>query len=224
MDLQEATRDINLLRAVVSKKVELNTDDYGLCPFHEDSDASFHLFKAGSGKARFYCFGCEAQGDGVDFVRRLYSYGFKDAVSFIAAISETEIIAQVSLPQGPGPIGVDCFRECKNYANLKEDYELLLAENKELRERLDMPDFRPRNEDRRLRQIINVAAEHAEGLKKRIRSLEAELVGAKSQNFKERYETLLLRARLAGLDLVEGRLWMSRKVRMARLMDMQGRR
>lgn len=54
----QIVQSLDLLRIVVREKVELDKDDYGLCPFHDDKGPSFHLFTAKSGRARFHCFGC----------------------------------------------------------------------------------------------------------------------------------------------------------------------
>ena len=39
----------------------------GLCPFHEETEASFTVY---GDTARFHCFGCGASGDVLDFVQR----------------------------------------------------------------------------------------------------------------------------------------------------------
>lgn len=48
----------------------------GLCPFHEEKTPSFVIFPDNS----FFCFGCNAFGDSVDFLMKLKGCDFKEAV------------------------------------------------------------------------------------------------------------------------------------------------
>ena len=48
------------------------------CPFHEDKTPSMKLDR------RYYCFGCGATGDVIDFVSRLRGIGSKDAAILLA--------------------------------------------------------------------------------------------------------------------------------------------
>ncbi|MEY4632041.1 MAG: hypothetical protein RIQ81_2161 [Pseudomonadota bacterium] len=50
----------------------------GLCPFHAEKTPSFHVFPD-----RYYCFGCKAKGDIIDFVRQTKGMGFIDALKFL---------------------------------------------------------------------------------------------------------------------------------------------
>lgn len=43
------------------------------CPFHNDKHPSMKVDK------RYYCFGCGAHGDAIDFVANLYGIGMKEA-------------------------------------------------------------------------------------------------------------------------------------------------
>ncbi|MBR6795233.1 MAG: DNA primase, partial [Clostridia bacterium] len=53
----------------------------GLCPFHSEKTGSFTVF---GGKGNFYCFGCGAGGDAINFVRRIENLEFEEAVEFLA--------------------------------------------------------------------------------------------------------------------------------------------
>jgi hypothetical protein len=156
MDLPEAKKSLDLLRAVVSKTVQLNAGDDGRCPFHEDTSPSFRIYVNKDGRARFYCRGCGAGGDVVDFVSRTQNLGFNQSVNYISAITDVEVDAPVlsSSPQRPWEPSPDCFLQCQNYANLGEDYNLLLEENRELRHRLDIGDFGVGNEDPRIQRVV----------------------------------------------------------------------
>jgi DNA primase len=49
----------------------------GLCPFHQDEHPSFAVYPE---TRSFYCFGCNAGGDVIDFVRRADNLSFRDAL------------------------------------------------------------------------------------------------------------------------------------------------
>lgn len=53
----------------------------GLCPFHSEKTPSFTVF---GGQGNFYCFGCGAGGDAINFVRRIENLEFEEAVEFLA--------------------------------------------------------------------------------------------------------------------------------------------
>lgn len=50
----------------------------GLCPFHDENTPSFHVF-SGEDPQRYHCFGCGADGDAIEFLRRYYSLSFQEA-------------------------------------------------------------------------------------------------------------------------------------------------
>ncbi len=66
----------------------------GLCPFHEEKTASFHVFPESTiGRGgRFKCFGCDASGDVIEFLIR------RDGLTFREAVEELAPQAGVSLP------------------------------------------------------------------------------------------------------------------------------
>lgn len=53
----------------------------GLCPFHEEKTPSFSVNPE---KGLYYCFGCHAGGDVIDFVMRLNRMDFPEAVEYLA--------------------------------------------------------------------------------------------------------------------------------------------
>ncbi len=55
----------------------------GLCPFHTEKTPFFTIFPDN----RFYCFGCQARGDGVDFVQLFYQVDFKEALKILGLSS-----------------------------------------------------------------------------------------------------------------------------------------
>ena len=53
----------------------------GLCPFHEEKTPSFSV---NAQEGFYYCFGCQASGDAITFVRATEHLDFVDAVRFLA--------------------------------------------------------------------------------------------------------------------------------------------
>ena len=56
----------------------------GLCPFHNEKTPSFSVNQE---KGVYYCFGCQAQGDAIEFVRQMEGLDFVGAVEVLAARS-----------------------------------------------------------------------------------------------------------------------------------------
>lgn len=48
------------------------------CPFHDDKSPSFYIYPD---EKRYHCFGCQADGDFIDFVMKLENVTFKEAVT-----------------------------------------------------------------------------------------------------------------------------------------------
>ena len=58
--------------------LSVNQSGMTRCPFHEDHNPSMKV------DARFYCFGCHASGDVIDFTGRLFGISLKDAAEKLA--------------------------------------------------------------------------------------------------------------------------------------------
>jgi DNA primase len=58
----------------------------GLCPFHNEKGPSFTLYDD-----HYYCFGCHASGDAIDFVRKTQGIGFMDALRHLAERAGVEM-------------------------------------------------------------------------------------------------------------------------------------
>ena len=74
----------NDIESVVSGYVSLKRRGrnlVGLCPFHGEKTASFNLYPETSS---FYCFGCQAGGDVITFIKRIENLEYMDAVRFLA--------------------------------------------------------------------------------------------------------------------------------------------
>lgn len=57
------------------------SDMTGLCPFHDEKTASFHVSPA---RGLFYCFGCGAGGDVIKFLQQIDNLTFVEAVQVLA--------------------------------------------------------------------------------------------------------------------------------------------
>lgn len=53
--------------------LKVNRNGMACCPFHDDRTPSMKIDK------RYYCFGCLAKGDAVDYVARMFGLRPKDA-------------------------------------------------------------------------------------------------------------------------------------------------
>ena len=77
------------LSQVVGRKVMWDTrksnqgkgDMWAPCPFHQEKTASFHVDDR---KGYYYCFGCHAKGDALNFVQETENVGFMEAVEILA--------------------------------------------------------------------------------------------------------------------------------------------
>src|SRR5947207_8972700 len=87
-----ATDIVELVGQTVSLK-RRGKDFVGLCPFHQEKTPSF---KVDPQKQYFYCFGCKAAGNVIDFVIKRDRVEFKDALIGLARA------ANIDLPQWTG--------------------------------------------------------------------------------------------------------------------------
>lgn len=74
--LVDFTRFINTPIRVVSGKRQTR------CPFHEEKTASFFIYLDNS----YYCFGCGARGNAIDFLMKKLGYSFEHACSILEGL------------------------------------------------------------------------------------------------------------------------------------------
>jgi DNA primase len=60
----------------------------GVCPFHQETKPSFSVNEQ---EGFFYCFGCQASGDVIDFYRRMHGLEFGEAIEQLAAEAGVEL-------------------------------------------------------------------------------------------------------------------------------------
>ncbi len=65
----------------------------GPCPFHQETKPSFHV---NPGQGFYYCFGCQASGDVIDFYARINGLDFKQAL--------TQLARETGVPLDFGPV------------------------------------------------------------------------------------------------------------------------
>src|SRR5699024_7875487 len=73
-------QSVTTIAAAEHYGIEVNRSGMAKCPFHSDQSPSLKL-----NDEYYYCFGCGATGDAIDFVARLFQISNKDAAEKIAA-------------------------------------------------------------------------------------------------------------------------------------------
>ncbi len=76
----------------------------GCCPFHDDSSPSFTIFANGE---RFYCFGCGATGDVLDFVQRAHHVDIRTAAEMLCGGNLPSVDVAMPREIEPGPDRTD---------------------------------------------------------------------------------------------------------------------
>ena len=96
------------------------------CPFHKDRHPSLKL-----NEDYFFCFGCGASGDVIDFTAKLFGVSLKDAVTKLAAdFGILEDAKQVSVRQNPSRLDeLRCRRALTNYLHLLKEWKTRYAPN-----------------------------------------------------------------------------------------------
>ena len=94
------------------------------CPFHKDRHPSLKM-----NEDYFFCFGCGASGDVIDFTARLFGISFKDAATKLAAdfgiSAETK---QVFIRQNPSRLEeLRCRRALTAYLHLLKEWKTRYA-------------------------------------------------------------------------------------------------
>ena len=94
------------------------------CPFHEDRHPSMKL-----NEDYFFCFGCGASGDVIDFTAKLFGVSLKDAVTKLAAdFGVSEDARQVSVRQNPFRLDeLRCRRVLTDYLHLLKEWKTCYA-------------------------------------------------------------------------------------------------
>ena len=115
---------VPLRQAAETYGLSVSRNGMTCCPFHEDRHPSLKL-----NKDYFYCFGCHASGDVIDFTGRLFGISLKDAVTKLAAdFGVSEDARQVSVRQNPFRLDeLRCRRALTAYLHLLKKWKTQYA-------------------------------------------------------------------------------------------------
>ena len=136
-DLVEEVRSRNDIVDVISGYVRLQKKGasyFGLCPFHNEKSPSFSVSPT---KQMYYCFGCGAAGDVVDFAAKLFDLGSLQAAQRLAAdfgifTGPGRAVPAPHKPKRPHirqfrEDEMFCFRVLTDYLHLLEDWKVRYA-------------------------------------------------------------------------------------------------
>ena len=112
--------------------LKVSRNGMACCPFHNDRHPSLKL-----NEEYFFCFGCGAKGDVIDFVARLFDLNSYEASQRLAAdfCISTEQTQTVATPHNPKHPYIRqfredemlCFRVLTDYLHLLEDWKVRYA-------------------------------------------------------------------------------------------------
>lgn len=90
LNVFEAVKDnVTMRQAAEMYGIKIGRNGMACCPFHKDKNPSMKVDK------RFHCFGCQADGDVIDFAAHLFGLGKKDAAEKLA----TDFGIQIDQPK-----------------------------------------------------------------------------------------------------------------------------
>ena len=112
--------------------IRVNRNGMACCPFHDDRNPSLKVDK------RFHCFGCQADGDVIDFVARLYGLPGLEAAKKLAADFGISYDSRGRASPKPARQSLSaelrflqaekkCFRVLSDYLRLLERWETAYA-------------------------------------------------------------------------------------------------
>lgn len=85
-DVERLRRELRLSEIAAQYGVTLQRDGnefVALCPFHQEDTPSFTIFAGKDGVERMHCFGCDARGDVLDFVRAIKGVDLREAIRIL---------------------------------------------------------------------------------------------------------------------------------------------
>ena len=115
---------VTLRQAAETYGLTVSRNGMTCCPFHEDRHPSMKL-----NEDYFFCFGCGATGDVIDFTARLFGVSLKDAVTKLAAdFGVSEDARQVSVRQNSFRLDeLRCHRVLTDYLHLLKKWKTCYA-------------------------------------------------------------------------------------------------
>lgn len=115
---------VPLRQAAENYGLELRRNGMTCCPFHEDAHPSLKL-----NEDYFFCFGCGASGDVIDFTARLFGISPKDATEKLAADFGISVDAKpVAVRRNPSRLDeIRCRQVLTDYLHLLQDWKIRYA-------------------------------------------------------------------------------------------------
>lgn len=107
----------------------------GLCPFHNEKTPSFTVHP---GRQFFHCFGCQASGDVISFVREMGGHSFMEAVRHLADRAGIVIPERSGREQSPAQAAAARKRRAEKRALKDECYAIGAAAQRYFREMLQV--------------------------------------------------------------------------------------
>lgn len=131
MNVFEAVKEaVTTRQAAEMYGIQVYRNGMCLCPFHNDKNPSMKVDK------RFHCFGCQADGDVIDFTVKLFGLSVKEAALKLAADFGVSYDARGHDPSVKKPVKPKirdelrqlqaeqrCFRVYAGYLHLMEDWK-----------------------------------------------------------------------------------------------------
>ena len=115
---------VPLRQAAENYGLELRRNGMTCCPFHKDRHPSLKL-----NEDYFFCFGCGASGDVIDFTARLFGISPKDATEKLAADFGISVDAKpVAVRRNPSRLEeLRCRRALTDYLHLLKEWKTQYA-------------------------------------------------------------------------------------------------
>ena len=115
---------VTLKRAAETYGLTVSRNGMTCCPFHEDAHPSLKL-----NEDYFFCFGCGASGDVIDFTARLFGISPKDATEKLAADFGISVDAKpVAVRRNPSRLEeLRCRRALTDYLHLLKEWKTQYA-------------------------------------------------------------------------------------------------
>ena len=115
---------VSLRQAAHTNGLRVQPNGMTCCPFHEDKHPSLKL-----NEDYFFCFGCGASGDVIDFTARLFGISPKDATEKLAADFGISVDAKpVAVRRNPSRLEeLRCRRALTDYLHLLKEWKTQYA-------------------------------------------------------------------------------------------------
>ena len=115
---------VTLRQAAETYGLTVSRNGMTCCPFHEDKHPSLKL-----NEDYFFCFGCGASGDVIDFTARLFGISLKDAAEKLAADFGISVDAKpVAVRRNPSRLDeIRCRQVLTDYLHLLQDWKIRYA-------------------------------------------------------------------------------------------------